>query len=350
MIKILALVQSALFALSLTPVAKADTGTPVRVSIDASETQAALTILGKLHENQTPSAQDWSALFASRGYQRLKKREAQFKHPLTDDDFRAFLSNPKTIAQYQALQETLMRWASADITQLAQRSFAYLPPGSTLHATVYPLIKPRTNSFVFELDTDPAIMLYLDPSKTKDQFGNTVSHELYHVGDEQNCPPTPVAAQEKSLTSPRKDVLEWLSAFGEGSAVLAAAGGPNIHPHAEDPAADRAVWDKAMGNYDADFQSLQQFFTDIVDAKLKGDAIADKGYTYFGDVQGPWYTVGYKMNVTIERIFGRPKLIEAMCDKREYLATYNAAAQQSNAAGGRSLPLWSMQLTSLFNK
>ena len=324
--------------------------TAVNVRIDSTEATAALAIVAKLRQNQGVTAADWNALFATDGYQRLKKREAQFKHPFSDDDFKAFISSPKLVAGYQALADTLARWTSADITQLAQRSFAYLPAGSKLHATVYPLIKPRTNSFVYELDTDPAIMLYLDPTITKGQFGNTVSHELYHVGDAQNCPPAPIAAQEKKLASPQKDVLEWLSAFGEGSAVLAAAGGPDVHPHAEDPPADRAVWDKALSSYDADFQTLQQFFGDIVDGKLSGDAIATKGYTFFGDVQGPWYTVGYKMNVTIERTFGRSKLIEAICDKREYLATYNAAAAQSNAAGNPALPLWSSQLSVLFDK
>ena len=348
---IAALLQAGFFiAFLASSPAAAGTGGAVRVIIDPSQAQAALMILSKLHQNQSVAAQDWSTLFATGGYQRLKRREAQFKRAFSDDDFKAFLSSPKTIAQYRALSDTLTRWTSADITQLAQRSFAYLPAGATLHATVYPMIKPRTNSFVFDLETDPAIMLYLDPTITKGQFGNTVSHELYHIGDDQNCPPPPVAAQEKQLGSPQKDVLEWMSAFGEGSAVLAAAGGPDIHPHAEDPPADRAVWDKALSNYNADFQSLQQFFTDIANGKLKGDAIAKQGYTYFGDVQGPWYTVGYKMDVLIERTYGRPKLIEAICDKREYFATYNSAAEQSNAAGNPPLPLWSSQLTSRFSK
>jgi hypothetical protein len=320
------------------------------VSIDASEAQATLTILAKLRRHDAVSAGDWSALFATRGYQRLQKREAQFKRPFTDDQFKAFVTSPKLIAQAPALQDTLTRWMSADIDRLAQRSLAYLPAGSKMHATVYPLIKPRTNSFVYELDTDPAIMLYLDPSQTAEQFANTVSHELLHVGDDQNCPPAAVAAQEKSLDPQQKSVLEWLGAFGEGWAVLAAAGGPDVHPHAEDPPSDRAVWDEAMSHYDRDFETLQQFFADIADGKLKGSAIADRGYTFFGEVQGPWYTVGYKMDVTIERTLGRPKLIEALCDKREYLATYNDAASKSNESGSTHLPLWPSQLADLFKR
>jgi len=322
---------------------------PVNVRIDASEAQATLAILGKLRAGSPVTPGDWSALFATRGYQRLKEREAAFKRPFTDDQFKAFVTNPQLIAQSQILADTLQRWLSADLSQIAQRSFAYLPDGATIHATVYPLIKPKPNSFVYQLDTDPAVMLYLNPNVTKDQFANTVSHELFHVGDAQNCPPPAVAEKEKVLDARQKAMLEWLSAFGEGSAVLAAAGGPGVHPHWSDPQADRDVWDKAMAGFPTDFQSLEQFFSNIADGKLTGDAIATKGYTFFGDVQGPWYTVGYKMNITIERILGRSILIQALCDKRIYLATYNAAALTSNRQGNPALPLWPDNLRDFLN-
>ncbi len=187
-------------------------------------------------------------------------------------------------------------------------------------------------------------MLYLDPAVTKEQFENTVAHELFHAGDAQNCPSPAVAAQEKSLTQPQKDMLEWLSAFGEGSAMLAAAGGPDVHPHAEDSPADRQIWDKAMENFDSDFQSLQQFFLDIAGSKLSGDALSARGFSYFGEVQGPWYTVGYKMDVTIERTLGRPALVNALCDKRTYLSTYNTAAKRYNPSHTAALPLWNDSL------
>jgi hypothetical protein len=332
----------------LAPIAAA-VNPPVSVSIDASEARATLAILAKLKAGTPVTSADWDTLFATRGYQRLKEREAAFKRPFTDDDFKTFVTGAPLIAQYQSLADALQRWMSADITQISQRSFAYLPAGATIHATVYPLIKPRKNSFVYQLNTDPAIMLYLDPNVTTDQFSNTVSHELLHVGDSQNCPPPDVAAKEKNLDPRRKAMLEWLGAFGEGWAVLAAAGGPNLHPHWEDPPADRAVWDKAMAGYNGDFQTLEQFFSNIANGTLTGDAIANQGYTYFGAVQGPWYTVGYKMDVTIERILGRPVLIQALCDKRIYLATYNAAALTSNRQGNPPLPLWPDNLRDFLN-
>ena len=320
----------------------------VSVTIDDSEARATLAILAKLRAGSPVAAGDWNTLFATRGYQRLKAREAQFKRPFTDDDFKAFVTSAKLIARSAELEGALQSWMSANVTQIAQRSFAYLPTGATIHATVYPLIKPKPNSFVYQLDTDPAVMLFLDPSKSQSQFANTVSHELFHVGDAQNCPSRAVAAQEKSLDVKQKAVLEWLSAFGEGSAVLAAAGGADVHPHWPDSQADRDVWDKAMGGFAGDFPTAVQFFSDIAEGKLSGDAIATKGYTFFGDVQGPWYTVGYKMDVTIERMLGRPKLIRTLCDKREYLSTYNAAAEMSNQQGNSPLPLWPISLAALF--
>lgn len=131
---------------------------------------------------------------------------------------------------------------------------------------------------------------------------------------------------------------------GDGLPVLAAAGGPNVHPHWEDPPHERSVWDTAMAHYDGDLANLESFFASIADGSVTGEAIATKGFTFFGTDQGPWYTVGYKMDVTIERELGRPVLIASLCDKRSYLATYNTAVQRANARGAH-LPLWPASLT-----
>jgi hypothetical protein len=61
----------------------------------------------------------------------------------------------------------------------------------------------------------------------------------------------------------------------------------------------------------------------------------------FYGVQGPWYTVGWKMAVTVERRFGRAALIECLRDPRRLLARYNAAA-------GDSLARWSPALLAAF--
>lgn len=57
--------------------------------------------------------------------------------------------------------------------------------------------------------------------------------------------------------------------------------------------------------------------------------------------QGPWYTVGWKMAVLIEKTYGRAKLIECMCDQRKLLATYNEAAKKHNRNSSEPLALWS---------
>jgi putative zinc-dependent peptidase DUF5700 len=330
------------------PVGAADASAETGVHIDAREADQVLAILTKLQAHDAVTAADWDLLFATRGYQRLKQREASFKRAFSDDDFKAFVTSPPLFAQTDALRDTLARWRAADIAAIEQFPLAYLPAGTTIHATVYPLIKPRHNSFVWETETDPAIMLYVDPSVTKEQFTNTVAHELLHIGDAQNCPPPAIAAAEKALSAPLQALLEWLSAFGEGWAVLAAAGGPNVHPHAADPPADRAVWDKAITGFDADFRTLEAFLLDVQAGRLSGDAMTKRGMTFFGDVQGPWYTVGYTMNVEIERTMGRPTLIAALCDKRHYLATYNAAARRANATVRAKLPLWVDALAGAF--
>lgn len=118
--------------------------------------------------------------------------------------------------------------------------------------------------------------------------------------------------------------------------MLAAAGGPSIHPHASDPQADRDVWDAALATFDGDLLVLTQFFGDVLEGKLIGEAVTQKAMSFFGDVQGPWYTVGWKMATTIERAFGHARAAACACDRRSLLPSYNAAVLRA----GLSLPRW----------
>ena len=126
--------------------------------------------------------------------------------------------------------------------------------------------------------------------------------------------------------------------------MLAAAGSPDAHPHAASPAQDRARWDKDVANFNDDLKKVEKFFLDILDKRLiDADKIRAAGFEFFG-IQGPWYTVGWKMAVTIEKTYGRARLIGCLCDTRTLLATYNDAAARINRTASVPLALWSSPL------
>ena len=80
------------------------------------------------------------------------------------------------------------------------------------------------------------------------------------------------------------------------------------------------------------------------DQRLVGQEKIDEQAFTFGGEQGPWYTVGYKMAVIIEKRCGRRKLIDCMLDPRELLSYYNQAAKELNESGQEKLVLWSPEL------
>jgi Putative zinc dependent peptidase (DUF5700) len=100
-----------------------------------------------------------------------------------------------------------------------------------------------------------------------------------------------------------------------------------------------------LANFNNDLISVQQFFLDLIDEKLVDkDKISEKASSFFGDAQGAWYTVGYKMAVIVEKRYGRKVLIDCMLDPRELLVRYNEAAKESNDRGHEKLALWSREL------
>jgi hypothetical protein len=319
------------------------------VRIVTDEADAVLSILQELKVGKTVAADDWEHLFSSEGYIRLKKREHELKRPFEDEDFRIFVLSAELVARADALSVTLERWKRADLGAAANRAQAYLPSGTAIRAKVYPVIKPKTNSFVFELQTDPAIFLYLNPDMNSAQFENTVAHELHHIGLAAACLPANETDEFKNKPAEVRAVLEWIGAFGEGAAMLAAAGGPDVHPHAVSPSPDRERWDKDMGNFNTDLKKVEAFFLDVLEGRLKGEeAIRGAGFAFFG-IQGPWYTVGWKMAVLIEETFGRAKLIDCLCDSAGLLVAYNTVAAKRSAQTGETLALWSPELLKRLN-
>jgi len=336
-------VFSALYILQAQTADPPATSNRIQLKLNTEEAEAVLAILDKNKAGATIPDADWQRLFTTEPYVRLKQREASIQRGFTDDDFKKFVLSPELGTRAALLRQTLDAWKQADLASSANRVLTYLPEQAVIRAKVFPVIKPKTNSFVFETKRDPAIFLYLDPEESSAKFENTVAHELHHIG---------YASIESLSEARQKDVppnampaVDWMGAFGEGFAMLAAAGGPNVDPQAASTSQQHARWDHDLANFNQDFASLQQFFLDVVDQKLVGkDKIDEKAYTFFGDAQGAWYTVGYKMATIVEKKYGRTALIECMLDPRVLLARYNEAAAELNHRGNEHLPLWSSEL------
>lgn len=315
----------------------------VTVRLITDEAEAVLAILAKKKANQSITESDWQRVFQSEGYVRLKAREASMKRSFEDADFRSFALSDQLAGRTQALEETLARWKQADVNGAARMALAYLPEGALIRAKIYPVIKPRDNSFVFDVQNDPAIFLYLDPTVSREKFENTLAHELHHIGYAGSCPSKRISDEIAKLPPNARTIITWVGAFGEGFAMLAAAGGPDVHPHAVSKAEDRARWDRDVANFNGDFKKVEAFFLNILDNRLSQEEVQKTAYSFYG-VQGPWYTVGWRMSVLIEKTFGRAKLIECICDQRKLLQTYNKAAIKYNRKAQASLPLWSERL------
>jgi len=310
--------------------------TRVELTLDASEAEQSLLILHEEQAHQTVTDADWQKLFATIPYQWLKAREAAMQRGFTDEDFRKFLQAPETLARTAEWAQTLAAMERSDMTGIGRRILAWLPPGAVIHARVFPVIKPKTNSFVWRnAQGEPAIFVHLE-KQTQAQFETTVAHECHHIGlfglDAQ---------QQKvfaGMPENIKQAAQWMGAFGEGEAVLAAAGSTEQRPHWEDDALARARWDSDMMHFNQDVATLTKFFDDVLDGKLKGDAIQERASTFFG-YQGPWYTVGYEMAALVEKRFGRTVFTDCLLDPRLLLVRYNQVAAEANR-NGAVLALW----------
>lgn len=301
-------------------------GAPADIRLDSDQAEAALAIVSGLDE--------WKRIASTDGYIRLKKREAEMGRPFEDDDFRKFLSSSAIRDQRSLLSAALDQWKLADFRAIASRVRSYLPTDAKLRATVYIVVKPRTNSFVYELTTNPAVFLYLDPAIKKEEFENTVAHELHHVGLASLA--SNVAADAASESSGKQQARRFVGAFGEGLAMLAAAGGPAIHPHQHSSADVRARWDRDLLNLPRDLHAIEEFLLDTVAGKLSENQQREKMMSFFGE-QGPWYTVGWAMAAAVEKAKGRSALVECMKDIPRLLLLYNEVV-------GDSKPKWSNRL------
>jgi len=307
--------------------------TNIPVNFVPDEARAVLAILDLRAAKQPAPDAAWKTLFASEGYVRLKKRELSMNRPFGEETFRKFVMSDELLAKREMLARTLDDWLHSDLERAAGLALAYLPPDATIRASVYPVIKPAKNSFVFERN---AIFMYVEDIP-RDELEATIAHEMHHIGYGTAC-----TDSGKPFPENLAKLEKWISAFGEGFATLAAAGGLDGPPQRK--AEVRAEWEKQMPRLDANFAEVATFFEAVLDGKLAGDAADKRAFEFFGYV-GPWYTVGYRMAVVIEKTLGRDALIAAMCDHRHLLATYNRAVRQS----GERLPLWPERLVKAFD-
>jgi len=313
-------------------------GYPLTMVTD--QVEGVFEILMRRMEKREIHPEDCQQLFHSEGYLRWKKREAVMGHPHTDEEFLEFLYSNELLEEAYDMLATLDQWKSADLSEAANRALAYLPDRANITAKIYPVIKPKKNSFIFELDSDPAIFLYLNPELNQARFVNTLAHELHHVGFSSIERVLQESLEWQNLSNAQRDTLEWVTAFGEGLAMLAAAGGPEVHPHADSPVEDRRRWEAAMENFNQDLLRLDKFLTDVLSGELRGEAAMKTGFEFFG-VQGPWYTVGWQMAVLIEKYAGRQQVIESFCNPWRLLPAYNHAARLYYREAEAPLAMWS---------
>jgi hypothetical protein len=312
------------------------------LALDTSEADQALRILDDEAAGRTPGPDAWRALFATTPYRWLKARETGMGRALEDADVQRYLASPTAIAQRGAWRQALARMKAADMPALGTGVLAWLPPGATLKARVFPVIKPAGNSFVWTSPGEgPAIFLAIKPV-TQAQFENTVAHELHHIGLES------LQARQDAIVADQPErvrlAVKWMGAFGEGEAMLAAAGSVDRHPHWEDDAVTRARWDGDLMRFNSDLAAIQALLGDILDGRLATDAeIRKRATPFWGDVQGAWYTVGYEMAALVERRFGRRAFDECLLDPRKLLALYNQVAAEADAKGA-TLATWSPDL------
>lgn len=314
----------------------------LELSLDPSQAESVLSIAERRAAGREIAEEEWARLFATEPYLRLEKRETSMGRSFERQAFREFVLSGELAGRLPELRRTLEAWKRADLRAAAERILPYLPPEARVRAKVYPVVKPRTNSFVFEAATDPAIFLAVDPTQSESAFANTVAHELHHIGLASLS-----AEHERrieSLPPPARQAARWMGAFGEGLAVLAAAGSPDVHPMRDFPDEDRIRWDQDQRFFEQLVGQLDGFLLDVARGGFARPEVADRvAMGHFG-YRGPWYTVGWRMGAEVERRFGRAALLECMGDPRRLLARYNEVAGAPAAAGAERLPRWSAEL------
>ena len=322
--------------------AQEDQAGAISLRIVTDQPEAALDILDKRARDEAIGEADWERLRETEGYRRLKKRSESFGATEFDAKFETFLAeSPEVLENREVLRQTVGDWSDLNLDEVGKVALAYLPEGTALRGSIYPVIKKPTNSFVFELDTDPAIFLYVDPQVGAEKFANTLAHELHHIGGSSACG-QPSGYEE--LDPDVRHAVDWLSGFGEGLAMLAAAGGPDEDPQAYSDPEQRATWARNLARFDEDIRRLEAFFLDVASGRLSEEERRRQGFTFINTdeaPQGAFYTVGWRMAALVEKALGREVILRSVCDPRELLVAYNQVAGASSSETAPPPVLWS---------
>jgi hypothetical protein len=287
------------------------------------EAEAVLHILRMARAGEPVQDRDWNRLILCESYRRLHQREAALGAEFTDRSFKDFVLSQALTQKAELLEAAVERWKRMDWVPTAHRALDYLPAGARIRATMIPTIKPKPNSFVCSGASGNLVYLYLDPLATAPQLENTIAHELHHIG---LAAFGPIKQRLFEHLGPSvRSAISWLEAFGEGLAMLCAAGGPSIHPCCTRSEQERLWWDRSIENFDADLKQIESFLLDVSKERLSNYQTERMGLGLFG-VRGPWYTVGWKMATTVEERCGRASLLPCMLDYRLLLVRYNATA------------------------
>jgi hypothetical protein len=293
---------------------RTDSAQALNIRWDATQAQAVLGIVSKLREGRVVENAEWEHLLTNDVQVQLLRRELGVGNPLPNDEFLRFVLSPELAGSCETLSEALASWLGLDPAGCAQQALAYLPDRCRIQATCCPVIKPLSNSFVFGTHEHPLVFLWLDPGLSIAKLANTLIHELHHVGFYGLIAGYAEAAKSGELG-------RWLWPLGEGLAMLAAAGSPEIHPHAASSQSEREHWDQDMEALPQSLASIDEFFRFILRRSLRPEEAEARAMSLFG-FQGPWYTVGYHMAATIERNQGRAGLLDCMTEPHRLLLQY----------------------------
>ena len=327
------------FFIYLTCPWEASAGEIPPVTIIMDEANAALAILEERQSTQRVKEASWDRLWATEGFNRLDIRQNHYGDDGSRERIRQYLLSEESLKQFAALRKAVADWEKVDLDGTAKRAEAYLPEGQSVAAKIYPVIKKKSNSFVFEVSTNPAIFMHLDGKKSTDRIEDILAHEFHHVGLVGCSNPK----DYESLSKPVQNTLKWMGTFGEGQAMLASAGGPEMHPARRTPASEWMTWERDVANFNRDVKRIEAFFWSVAKDELSDEEQRSQWFSFVnaGDVpQGAFYTVGWKMAATIERFRSRGYLVDILCDPRSFMEAYNEIVADYSLEDGDGLAQW----------